>query len=246
MRKLLLLALTCVVCIGSGPRPASAACGQDKASKDVIARPNYTALLQGTLEELPLMRCPRPAGWLLRADGQQFYVDFGTNAELLAKAKKLHKMLVEIGGTLEDTGNTEWIDGPRVPPYPMPNRVLSRVRIVHVTSLTALGDPEGTDVDIRGELHVAVLESYPPIIQWTLRADNANYSLRFNSAALVDKAWSLRGQSLTVIGKQGKDHAITVTGLIHGSILELDRHHVLLPSFPEEIPPFIFKPVSAK
>ena len=102
-------------------------------------------------------------------------------------------------------------------------------------------DPEGTDVEISGELHIAVLESYPPIIRWTFRADNANYSLRFNSAALMDKAWSLRGQSLTVIGKLGKDHTITVTGLVHR-----ETPRILLPSIPEQIPPFIFKPVIVK
>jgi hypothetical protein len=238
---MLLLTLVCVVWIGSGPRTASAACGQEKTSKYLIARPTYTALLQGVLEELPLMRCPRPAGWMLNGDGQQFYVNFGTNAELLATAKKLHKTRVEIGGSLEDTGKTEWIDGPRVPPSPMPNLVLSRVRILHVRSLTALGDPQGTNVEISGELHVAVLERYLPIIQWTFRADNANYSLRFNSAALVEKAWSLKGQRLTVIGKLGQDHTITVTGLVHE-----EAPRIKLPSFPEEVPPFIFKPVSAK
>ena len=241
MRKLVMLTLASVIWIGSGPRPASAACGQDKASQKVIALPSHTALLQGVLEELPLMRCPRPAGWMLHANGQQFYVDFGTNADLLSKAKKLHKMLVEIGGRLEDTGATEWIDGPIVAPNPMPSRVLSRVRILHVTGLTALDDPEGTDVEITGELHVAVLESYPPIIRWTFRADNANYTLRFNSAALKEKAWSLKGQSLTVIGKLRKDHTITVTGLLHQ-----ETPRILLPSFPEEVPPHIFKPVITK
>jgi hypothetical protein len=213
MRKLSLLTLACIVWIGSGPRQAGAACGQDKASKDIIARPSYTALLHGVLEELPLMRCPRPAAWMLHVNGQHFYVEFGTNAELLAKAKMLHKMLVEIGGTLQDTGHTEWIDAP----YPdiRDHRVQSRVRILHARSLTALADSEGTDVEISGELHVVVLESYPPIIRWTFRADNANYNLRFNSATFVGKAWSLNGQSLTVIGKLGKDHTITVTGLVH-------------------------------
>jgi hypothetical protein len=236
-----MLTLASVIWIASGPRPASAACGQDKPSQKVIALPSYTALLQGVLEELPLMRCPRPAGWMLHANHQQFYIDFGANAELLAKAKKLHKMLVEIGGHLEDTGATEWIDGPKTAPHPMPNRVPSRVRILHVTSLTALGDAEGTDVEINGELHVVVLESYPPIIRWTFQADNANYNLRFNSAALVEKAWSLKGRSLTVIGKLGRDHTITVTGLVHQ-----ESPRILLPSFPEEVPPYIFKPIIAK
>ena len=92
-----------------------------------------------------------------------------------------------------------------------------------------------------GELHVTVLQSYPPIIQWTFRADNANYNLRFNSAALMEKAWNLMGQSLTVIGKLGKDHTITVTGLLHQ-----ERPRMLLPSFPEEVSPYIFKPVITK
>ena len=111
----------------------------------------------------------------------------------------------------------------------------------HKALVTALGDPEGTDVEIGGELHIAVLQSYPPIIQWTFRADNSNYSLRFNSAALMDKARELNGQSLTVIGKLGKDHQITVTGLVHK-----ETPRILLPSFPENVPPYIFKPVITK
>ena len=86
-----------------------------------------------------------------------------------------------------------------------------------------------------------MLQSYPPIIQWTFRADNANYTLRFNSAALSAKAWGLNGHSLTVIGKLGKDHTITVTGLVHKEL-----PIVLLPNFPEEVPPHIFQPVITK
>jgi hypothetical protein len=240
MRKLFLLALASVIWLGSWPRPASAGCG-DQAPNKIIARPSYTALVQGKLEELPLMRCPRPAPWMLYADGQQIYVDFGTNAELLAKAKKLHKTLVEISGTLEDTGHYEKIPHPLWRAGCDIGPIRSRVRILHVTSLTALGDPDGTPVEITGELHVVVLESYPPIIRWTFRADNANYTLRFNSAALADKVWRLRGQSVTVIGRLGNENAITVTGLVHA-----ETPRTLLPSFPEEIPPYIFKPVITK
>ena len=242
MRKLLLLALACAVWIGLGPRPASAARGQDKVSTDVVARPTYTALLQGILEELPLMRCPRPAGWMLYADGQQFYVDFGTNAGLLAKAKKLQTTRVEIGGGLEDTGKTEWIDGPRVPPYPMPNLVLSRVRILHVTSLTAFDDPKGTPIEITGELVFAgEMEKWPPIPIWILKSGNKTYSLRFNSAALAEQAKKIGRGTVTVIGNLNQNNTITVTGLMHKETLRID-----LPIFPEELPPFIFKPAIVK
>jgi hypothetical protein len=242
MRKLLLLALACIVWIGSGPRSACAACGQDKSSKDVIARPTYAALLQGILEELPLMRCPRPAGWMLHADGQQFYVDFGTNAELLAKAKKLQKTLVEIGGTLEDTGHYEEVPRFKDRPWLTIAPVRARVRILHVTSLTALADPESTPVEISGELGYVVLESSPPIVHWTLKADKKTYNLRFNSTALLDEAMKHSFGHVTVIGKLGKGDTITVTGLVRQDrILIMD-----LPKFPEEIPPFIFKPAIQK
>jgi hypothetical protein len=241
MRKLLLLALACVVWIGSGPRSASAACGQDKASNHVIARPTYTALLQGILEELPLVRCPRPAAWMLHVNGQQFYVDFGTNAELLAKAKKLHKVLVEIGGTLEDTGHFEEIPRLKDRPFLDIAPIRSRVRILHATSLTALGEPEGTPVEITGELTYVELESYPPIQVWMLKTANKTYSLRFNSAALFDQVKRLGHGSVTVIGKLGNADTVTVTGLMHGT-----TPPVRLPSFPEEVPPFIFEPVPAK
>jgi hypothetical protein len=246
MRKLFLLALACVVWIGAWPRPASAACGQAKVSNDVVARQASTALLQGILEELPLVRCPRPAGWVLHANGQRFYVDFGPpdakmSAKLLAEARKLQGKLVEIGGTLEHTGKTEWIDGPRVPPNPMPNQVPSLVRILHVWSLTALGDPEGTPVEIVGELTYVELQSYPPIQVWMLKTANKTYSLRFNSAALFDQVKRLRHGSVTVIGKLGKSDTITVTGLVNGATLRIK-----LPSYPEEIPPCIFKPIVEK
>jgi hypothetical protein len=241
MRKLLLLTLSCVIWLGSWPRPASAACG-DKVSNEIMARPSYTALLQGKLEELPLMRCPRPAPWMLYTDGQQIYVDFGANAELLAKAKKLHNSLVEIGGTLEDTGKTEWINGPRVPPDPMPNRVPSRVRILHVTSLSALADPGRTPVDLTGELVLAgELQRWPPIPIWALKANDKTYSLRFNSAALAERAKNIGQGTVTVIGTLNHHHTITVTGLVH-----TETPRILLPSIPEEISPHIFKPVIAK
>ena len=241
MRKLLLLSLVCIVWIGSGPLPAGAACGQDKVSNDVIARPTSTALLQGILEELPLMRCPRPAGWILHVNGQDYYVDFGTNADLLAKAKKLHKTLVEIGGTLEVTGHYEEIPRVKDRPYLDIAPIRSRVRILHATSLTALGEPEGTPVEIIGLLTYAGLESYPPIQLWTPKDNMKFYSLRFNSASLYNRARHLRPGYVTVIGKLGQDHTITVTGLLHE-----EARRIKLPSFPEEIPPFIFKSVGTK
>src|SRR5262249_17594460 len=158
------------------------------ASNEIIARPSLTALLQGRLEELPLMRCPRPAGWLLHVNGQQIYVDFGTNEELLAKAKKLHKMLVEISGTLEDTGLYEDTTyhlrraGCDIAP------IYSHVRILHVTSLTALADPEGSPIEITGVLKYGELESYPPIPVWTVETDRGTYNIRFSSASLADRA----------------------------------------------------------
>lgn len=242
MRKLLLLTLACIVWIGSGPRAASAACGREDVRNDVIARPTHTALLQGILEELPLVRCPRPAGWMLHADGRQFYVDFGTNAQLLAKAKKLHKMPVEIGGTLADTGKTEWIDGPRVPPDTMAHQMLSRVRIVHVWSLTPLAEPEGTPVEFAGILRYAELESYPPIPVWSLRiGKGGSYNLRFNSESLAERARRFKNARVTVIGKLGKDNTITVTGLVQEVPPLLPR-----PGIPQEILPFIIKPAISK
>ena len=237
MRKRFLLALACVIWLGSQPRPASAGCG-DQAPNKIIARPSYTALLQGKLEELPLMRCPRPAPWMVYADGQQIYVDFGANAELLVKAKKLHNSLVEIGGTLEDTGHYEEIPRFKDRPYLDIAPIRSRVRILHATSLTALGDLDGTPVEIRGELTFVELQSWPPIQVWLLKTNDKTYTLRFNSATLADQARRLRHGNVTVIGKLGKGDTITVTGLLYE-----ETPRILLPCFPEEIPPYIFKPV---
>jgi hypothetical protein len=220
----MVLALACLVWLGSWSASGRAATQDTSAAKGGVLLPNpsITAVIQGRLEKLTGWNTfIDKFGWVIQADGQHFYVDFEGNKELLEKALKLHGKFVRLEAFLDVIEYDPRLEllfpvaEGRSPNDKIPT-VLRRANVLRVTSLDSVESPDAKDevrVEIIGPLKLKTATgACTPIINYEITVGRQTYHLQLDADWLREKAAANDGKRVSIRGSL-KDGVVKVTAL---------------------------------
>ena len=219
MRKVLLIALACLVWLGSlSACPAKAA--DELVAKGGRIAPGFYLTIRGKLVALPTPPWLAEIGvaHVIQADGQQVYVSFGADATLLEALSNVGDARVRLVGTLD------LVDEPRREKEPDDVvRTNKKILVVRATRLEAVKDSSSKDelrVTAVGYLHPQVVQSTidNPRRLWEITADKKSLPFSAGTEDLLKNAVALEGNEVQATGTL-KNGAFVVEALSNFSLI---------------------------
>jgi hypothetical protein len=187
MRKVLLLALACLVWLGAWSAATRAA---DVNTKGGGIGPGCYVNVQGRLVALPTPAwlAERGISWVIQFNGQGIYVRFGDDKKLREKLATVGNKLVGLDGTLEFV---EIPDG---------DRGVKTAPVIHAKKLDEVTNPDAKDwigITLVGKMQLdpVVGTSNPPLVSGTFTVGDVKYAVMLTrNEKLLEKANELNGK----------------------------------------------------
>jgi len=186
MRKVLMLALACLVWLGSWS--ATTTMADEVVTKGGGIGPGCYVNVQGRLLALPTPAWlgERGISWVIQVSGQQIYVGFGEDEKLREALAKVSDKLVRLEGTLEF--------------LEIPGRDIKKVPNIRANKIEEVTNPDAKDwigITLVGTLRLdpVVGTSDPLLVSGTFIVGDAKYAVTFaRIEKLLENANALNGK----------------------------------------------------